>query len=184
MKNGLLAYGVGAALGVLLSVHTASAQGPGALPGWVKKVFEADSNSDKRVTFAELQAKFEDSTVEQFSRIDRNKDGVITVRDRPGEPPNPRQAQRNRRQRLRALEKLLESDPDGDDRVTYREVQTVKPGYPRINFDRLDVNRDSVLSNEDAVRLREAIRKAAAKIGNRVRKESDERGAKSPVESK
>ncbi len=184
MKNGLLTCGVGVALGVLLSVQTASAQRPGALPAWVTKVFEADSNGDKRVTFAELQAKFEDATPERFYRIDRNKDGVITVRDRPGEPPNPRQVQRNRRQRLRALEKLLESNPDGDDRVTYHEVQTVKPGYPRINFDRLDVNRDSVLSNEDAVRLREAIRNAAAKIRNRAREERNEKGTKAAAAKK
>ena len=176
MKNGLLARiacGVGLALGLSLQVQTASAQRPGALPEWVAKVFEADSNGDKRVTFAELRAKFEDATTEHFYRLDRNKDGVITERDRPGEPPNPRQVQRNRRQLLRALEKLLESDPDGDDRVTYYEVQSVKPGYPRINFDRLDVNRDSVLSNEDAARLRDAIRNAAAKIRNRAREKGN-----------
>ena len=183
MKNGL-ACGVGLALGLLLQVQTASAQRPGALPEWAAKVFEADSNGDKRVTFAELHAKFEDATPEHFYRIDRNKDGIITARDRPGAPPNPRQVQRNRRQRLQALEKLLESDLDGDDRVTYHEVQTVKPGYPRPNFDRLDVNRDSVLSNEDAARLRDAIRNAAATIRNRAREKGTGEGTRSPAESK
>lgn len=181
MKNGL-ACRVGLAIGLLLQLQTASAQGPAALPEWAAKVFEADSNSDKRVTFAELHAKFEDATAERFYRLDRNKDGVITERDRPGEPPNPRQVQRNRRQRLRALEKLLESNPDGDGRVTYREVQTVKPGYPRSNFDRLDINRDSVLSDEDAARLRDAIRNAAARIRNRAQEEGNREGANSATE--
>ena len=47
----------------------------------LKKLQHADTDGDGTVTFEEFQAEFTHGTQEQFDRLDRNVDGVISKED-------------------------------------------------------------------------------------------------------
>lgn len=136
----------------LMLAGPAFAQAP-QRPNMVQIVQRADTNGDGRVTFEELSAFRPEIQREQFDQLDTNGDGVLTMADRPGPggaggvPPFA----------VAAAERLLALDRDGDGKVSYTEVSAAKPGYPRENFSRLDVNGDGSISNEDV----ETIRRAA-----------------------
>lgn len=127
----------------------------------------ADTNSDGKVSFEELQALRPQMTHEQFRRIDRDADGFLTPADRP--PP---EESRNGDEKIhrQMLTKMLSSDRDGDGAVTYEELTHAKPGFPRSNFKRLDLNRDGVLTIEDLSRPQRAGgRPHPVREGNRER---------------
>ncbi len=101
----------------------------------------ADANSDKQVTFEELSAKVPGLTQEQFDKLDRNGDGVISAADLP-EPGDI--------DPFRIVVKLLhEADADDDGQVTFAEAQALFEGLTQEKFDALDRNDDGVLTPAD-----------------------------------
>lgn len=105
---------------------------------------KADADSDGKVTFEELSRVAPNLTRERFEELDKNRDGVLSEADRGQSEKDARQGA------SQAARKALESDSDGDGKVTFEELNAAKPGYPRETFDRLDRNKDGVLSAEDA----------------------------------
>ncbi|GMU93286.1 MAG: hypothetical protein AMXMBFR4_23440 [Candidatus Hydrogenedentota bacterium] len=105
---------------------------------------KADADNDGKVSFEEMSRVAPNLTRERFDELDKNGDGVLSEADRAQSEKNARQGA------SQAALKALESDSDGDGKVTFEELNAAKPGYPRETFDRLDRNKDGVLSAEDA----------------------------------
>jgi Ca2+-binding EF-hand superfamily protein len=95
----------------------------------------ADANRDGKVTFDELRLIKPGLTAEQFRKLDRNNDNVLTEADlrepRPGG--------------FRAIG----ADFDGDHKVTLEEARRLIPGLTEEMFQRMDANGDGVLSMDD-----------------------------------
>ena len=119
----------------------ALAQIPGGARA-IETLRRADANHDDVVTRAEFTA-FRQT---QFSRLDRNRDGVISSRDAP------RLGGRRGPNGLTFPDLIARFDADRDGRVTRREfVQGPTPGFSQV-----DVNGDDVASRSefDAARRR------------------------------
>jgi Ca2+-binding EF-hand superfamily protein len=70
---------------------------------------------------------------------------------RADQGPREGQGQREGQGWRRALPQLIQTaDTDGDGKATLEEVQAAKPGFTDAAFNRLDTNKDGVLSAEDA----------------------------------
>lgn len=99
-------------------------------------LFKADANGDRVVTFEELQAVAPDVTQEQYNKLDRNADGVITPEDLPDAPADPRDA-------LLALIRGADANRDGV--VTEEEFAAAA----QAGFERYDTNGDGVIDAAD-----------------------------------
>ncbi|HEO70346.1 MAG TPA: hypothetical protein ENN80_03720 [Candidatus Hydrogenedentes bacterium] len=109
----------------------------------IARFHEADTNHDKQVTFEEFQAAAPKATREQFDRLDRNDDGVLSPADRAV-------GDRVGTEMRETLEALFEkADTNDDKQVTFEEIVAVKPDFPRERFKMLDRNNDGVLSKAD-----------------------------------
>ena len=121
----------------------------------------ADTNGDGKLTFEEIKAARPKITQEVFNKIDTNKDGFLSPeelraaksakegakgekksqKDRPG--PEGQQG------RAALAEKLKQADKNGDNKVTFEELQGVMPKVSLEQFARFDRNKDGVISKED-----------------------------------
>lgn len=111
----------------------------GARPRLLPLLKKADADGNGEVTFEEISAVVPKVTREQFTRFDRNGDGVISAADRRARPaakPN-----------LRAV--LLKADRDNNKEITFEELQAVLPQLTKERFARFDHNDDGVLSQAD-----------------------------------
>jgi Ca2+-binding EF-hand superfamily protein len=117
------------------SVAAAQARDP------VQLISEADANGDGAVSWAEVIAM----RTQTFARLDRNRDGFISVADRPRGAFGARfdQAFANVKSQF---------DTNGDNRVSRAEMVDA----PSPVFDRGDTNGDRVLSAEEFAALRSA----------------------------
>jgi hypothetical protein len=103
---------------------------------------EADANNDGAIAWTEVVAL----RTQNFNRLDRNSDGVISASDRPRGPFGARfdeafaQVQR-------------QFDANSDRRVTRAEMI----GAPAPVFTEGDTNSDGVLSAEELSAIREAV---------------------------
>jgi len=97
---------------------------------------KADANGDRVVTFEELHAVAPEATQEQFDKLDKNADGVITPQDLPESPADPRDA---------FLELLREADANHDGVVTQEEFEQAA----ETAFDDYDANDDGVIDAGD-----------------------------------
>ncbi|MDX9972465.1 MAG: hypothetical protein RBU21_05665 [FCB group bacterium] len=113
----------------------------------------ADKNGDGRITPEEFTAAFPKAPADRFAKLDRDKDGALTPKDRQNEekPGDARHAM---------AAKLQKADTNGDGKVTFEEASAAKPGLVRADFDRFDTNKDGTITKEDA-------RKPAAGQGQR-----------------
>lgn len=114
------------------------------------KLQEADVNKDRQVTFEELQTVAPNFTRERFDKLDRNHDGALTPEDRLAGGGSTGRSGASAGAGAGLAEKIRQADANGDGKTTYDEVTAAKPGVPREAFDRLDTNKDGVLSREDA----------------------------------
>jgi Ca2+-binding EF-hand superfamily protein len=121
----------------------------GAAPG-TREVFQkADANADGKVTFDELKAQSPGLTRERFNLMDRDGDGELSKGDWGATATRNENRGESRSSRLDAAKKLMETDVDKDQTVTFEEVIQAKPGFPRDAFDRYDANGDGVLTRDD-----------------------------------
>jgi len=139
--------------------------GPGERPGGGPRGLRAaDANNDGDLTLAEITAKFPDFPKERFAEMDKNGDGVLNQKDRPARPPQgegpgagrgdgpgdgpgPGAGRSPRGDGLGAC--LREADADKDGKTTFEEAKAKCPEVTRERFDRMDRNKDGVLSAED-----------------------------------
>ncbi len=126
--------------GVISRADLPAGPPPGPWEMLVHLLRMADADNDGAVTFEELAALVPEVTEEQFDRLDRNDDGVISRADLPPFPNDGIE---------RLIRLLHEADADGDHRVTYEELLAVFPEFPEERFARLDRNGDGVLSIAD-----------------------------------
>lgn len=117
-------------------------------------LLRADANQDGKVSLEELRARRPSITDEAFSRMDTNSDGFLSRDDRAGTERGARGsgARPDAEARARMLERLLESDANGDGSVSFDELTASKPGFAKPDFDRFDRNTDGVISKEDMPR--------------------------------
>lgn len=120
-----------------------SLSGPAGLD---KDLAKADRNDDGRVTLDEARTLFSGMTKFEFDRLDRNGDGVISEADRFEGiwDVNDRAAGGE----------AVSADVNGDGQVTYDELVSVKPGFPRERFDRIDANNDGIVTRDEALAAR------------------------------
>ncbi len=105
---------------------------------------KADADHNGKVTYEEMLAVTPNLTRERFDRMDTNKDGVLSPDDRA-------QAQKDSKEGVDdGVKKLMACDANSDGKVTFEELTTAKPGFPREAFDRADQNKDGVISADDA----------------------------------
>jgi Ca2+-binding EF-hand superfamily protein len=113
-----------------------------------------DSNADKSLSTAEIEAAQKRQIVEaqsaitkrieaEFTKLDSNKDGQLSLTEFKSAAPTPKAAP--------AADLLGQLDKNKDGKVTQDEFRSV----PLANFDRIDTNKDGTIS--------EAERSAATK---------------------
>ncbi|MBX7257585.1 MAG: hypothetical protein K1Y02_14590 [Candidatus Hydrogenedentes bacterium] len=114
-------------------------------PSANEKFKQADADKNGEVTYDEAKIVVPDMTQDQFSRMDRNADGVIT----PDETPKPGNgpAAGPKGESVMQLAKRADSDMNG--KVTYDEMKKVATDMTQERFNQLDTNKDGVLSMED-----------------------------------
>ncbi len=121
------------------------------------ELLSSDRDGDGAVTYEELaKAKpgFPEST---FRRLDADRDGRLTRSDlerpgrREGRPRPPAEGDRAGRteERRRLMERLTNSDANGDGRITFEEARQGIPGFSEERFRRMDRNGDGVLTPMD-----------------------------------
>ena len=111
-------------------------------------ITRADANADGKVSFAEMRKLRPGITTEKFDSIDRDQDGFLTAADRPSTFSR---ARGEARRQLAA--QLLQNDRNQDGVISLEEIAAAKPGFPKSTFDRLDVDGDGFLTQQDLDRM-------------------------------
>ena len=114
----------------------------------------ADADGDGRVSFEELQARRPSLSRERFDRIDSDGDGFLSSADR-SRTRKVRAPQDESRRRM--ISSILRSDKDGDGAVSYEELAAARQGFPESTFERLDANRDGVLTEDEMGKSRRGV---------------------------
>lgn len=127
---------------------------------WPSKKPAAGAPKDAQLSYAEIVKAKPEFPKAVFDLLDVNGDGVLSALDaRRGAG---RMGQGNvRRGRAQVFDRLQGADADGDGKTTYDEARKVAPRLTQENFDRLDRNKDGVLTLDDRMgreprRLRES----------------------------
>lgn len=124
-----------------LVLAASGAQAASRTPG--AALDKADANHDGYVTRDEFKA----SRSAQFTRLDRNGDGVVSL----SEFPRLAKSTRSKAQALKAV--ITHADRDGDGRVTRAEFVD----GPAPLFDRADRDQDGRLSRQEVAALRDQL---------------------------
>lgn len=129
---------------LLASATPALAQAAPDMSNALERIMQADANNDGQVTKAEFLAH----RAQQFSRLDRNGDGFITMDDVP------RLLASRFQPRLQMLQQQFDANHDG--KVSHDEFVN----GPTRGFDMADANHDGIVTR-DEVRTALARVKAA-----------------------
>jgi Ca2+-binding EF-hand superfamily protein len=105
---------------------------------------KADADKNKEVTREEFKAAFPNAPEGRFDALDRNKDGVLDQKDMPAAKASPGAGQATE-----LIKTITKADTNGDGKVTFEELQAVRPGITKEAYNKLDKNGDGVLSKED-----------------------------------
>lgn len=114
------------------------------VPNDFPRLLEADTDNNRRITFAEAISYYKKLTPAEFIRFDADSDGTIT-----------RAEYSNTLRRLqgdairRVIDELLRADVDEDGEASWEEIRKQVPEYPRPVFDWLDRNADNTISESD-----------------------------------
>lgn len=101
----------------------------------------ADTNKDEKLTLEEISALAPGFSKEKFDQFDKNKDGSLTSDEMPKKQP---------KEGLMTTAQLVQkADADGNGKVTFEEMAASQPNFTREMYDKLDRNKDGVLSAED-----------------------------------
>ncbi len=138
----------------------AEVRAPGDRPHAPEDAFRrADANRDGKVSYEELRARRPNVSQDAFNRMDTDGDGSLTPADRSGATQRGAgrpDASKAGEARAQMLEKMMESDANGDGQVSFDEISTSKPGFARQDFDRLDRDADGTISRADLPRAPQA----------------------------
>lgn len=136
-----------AAAGLLMTPALFAENTASEAPGLEAQLRAADADGNGEVTLDELKAHAAKMAETRFKKMDRNKDGVISEKDRPQPKPEAKpQAQANR-EKMRAKMKAADTDKDG--KVSREEARAGMPKMTDEQFKKLDRNGDGYLCPAD-----------------------------------
>lgn len=136
-----------AAAGLLLTPALFAEKTTPAAPSPEAQLLAADTDGNGEVTLDELKAHAVKTAEARFKKLDRNKDGVISEKDRPQPKPEAKpQAQANR-EKMRAKMKAADTDKDG--KVSREEARAGMPKMTDEQFKKMDRNGDGYLCPAD-----------------------------------
>lgn len=122
-----------------------------------KAIERADANGDGLWSYEELKTVAKQLQTRAFRSADRDGDDLLNAdelqalrRMAKGQSNRPPAKTEQAQTKLDAVNKILQSDTDGDGGVTFDELVAAKPGYPRSTFDRNDRNNDGVITSADS----------------------------------
>lgn len=130
---------------------------------------EADTDKDGKTTYAEILKVAPDFPRKAFDRHDANKDGALTPSELPERP-----AGSGKGDKTGGRERIREADKDKDGKVTRDEFKATFPNAEAGRFEKLDHNKDGVLTESDA----------EARAAERKSKEAAEKKPATPSETK
>lgn len=99
----------------------------------------ADTNGDKVISIEEAKAAAPEITEDVLSRLDRNKDGAVSVDELPRAASGPHPL----------WVKFAEADKNGDGKLAPDEALAAVADFTAEKFAATDVNRDGVLTREE-----------------------------------
>jgi Ca2+-binding EF-hand superfamily protein len=105
---------------------------------------QADADKDGKVTYSEILKVAPDFPRKAFDRHDTNKDGALTMSELPERPAGAGKGGGSGRDRIR------EADTNKDGKVTPEEFKVAFPNAESGRFEKLDHNKDGVLTESDA----------------------------------
>lgn len=117
----------------------------GRNPGQMRELRQqADTNQDGKVTYEELVAIDPNFSKERFDRMDHNGDGILSPEDRGN------RGGQDRRARFERM--FARADVDQNGSLTFEEIVSVRPEFPRERFDRMDRDGDGAITREEGPR--------------------------------
>jgi Ca2+-binding EF-hand superfamily protein len=115
----------------------------------------ADTNNDEQVSAEEFKAAFPNAPAEQFARMDRNNDGVLSKEDMPEPPPAAAENMPRKKGGERAA-LIQKADTDNDGRITPDEFKKAFPEAPADRFQKMDADNDGALTKKDLAQRKPA----------------------------
>lgn len=130
--------------------------------GYAQRLKDADKNSDGKLEKAEFAAAFPKAPESRFGQLDKDSDGSLSKDELAAALAAQRAAAKKDPGAKKATaseagpdwsavrkELIAKHDADKDGKLTFDELSTGKPGFPRKSFDRMDSDADGVLSAAD-----------------------------------
>ncbi len=109
---------------------------------WSQMSLDADTDGDGAISLAELREARTQAVERHFAELDTDADGFLREDEiRAGRGRGPRPG------RLR--QELSRIDADGDGAWSFAELQAVRPELSLEQFNRLDINGDGLIGEDE-----------------------------------